>query len=348
MKLSGRRAEAFVERPDPAVRAALLYGADAGLIAERARALTLAVVENASDPFRITELAGAAIEREPARLSDEAAALAFLGGRRVVRVRDGGDGLAPLFARWFADSVGEALVIVEAGELRPRSALRRLFEETPDAAALPCYPDEGGALDRLIDDALRNFGLAIDADARAYLGQRLGGDRGVSRRELDKLALYVAAGGNGERSVAITLDDVRACVGDSTTIGLEDLAMAVADGDPRALDRLMARSTLEAAAPVALLRATARHFQRLHRASGARDTGASEKRAVSDLKPPLFFRHVEAVIDQLRRWQTPAINDALEIISETELLCKSTGVPARAACGQALLRVAALAPHGTR
>ena len=54
---------------------------------------------------------------DPARLADEAAALSMLGGRRVVRVRNAGNGLGKLFEAFLESPIGDALVVVEAGDL---------------------------------------------------------------------------------------------------------------------------------------------------------------------------------------------------------------------------------------
>src|SRR3546814_5924238 len=84
VKLQARDAEAFVRKPRPDVRAVLLFGSDAGLIRERAKAIAASVVEDLSDPFRVTTLTGAQLQDDPARLADEAAAITLTGGRREI------------------------------------------------------------------------------------------------------------------------------------------------------------------------------------------------------------------------------------------------------------------------
>ena len=89
MKLDARRIPAFLRDPGPA-RIVLLHGEDEGLIRQRADALTQAVIGGRDDPFRVAWLA----REDHARLAEEASAIAMLGGRRVVRVRDAADALA--------------------------------------------------------------------------------------------------------------------------------------------------------------------------------------------------------------------------------------------------------------
>ena len=96
------------------------------------------MVPDRNDPFRIAELTPARLKEDPARLADEAAAIALTGGRRAVVVRDASDGVTGAVSGFLADPKGDALVVLEGGELGPRSSLRKLFEGADNAAALVC------------------------------------------------------------------------------------------------------------------------------------------------------------------------------------------------------------------
>lgn len=333
MKPSAAGTEAFLKNPPAKLRAVLLYGPDGGLVRERAEALVRTVVDDPGDPFRVAVLPAAALRDDPARLADEAQALALTGGRRAVRVRDAGDGLADLFDSFLATVAGDALVIVEAGNLGPRGKLRKLFEGADNAAAVPCYADEGRALHGVIRDTLGARGIRVSPDAMAYLAANLGSDRMVSRTELEKLALYV---GDGNEA---TLGDAVATVGDSAAMTLEDLAFAAAGGDLAGLARALDRAWREGAAPIGVLRATSRHVQRLHLAAGLVAEGRPPEAAVKALRPPVFFKQEEAFRSQLRRWPPQALGDALRRLTEAELLCKTTGMPAEIICAHTLTRL---------
>ncbi len=338
MRLQGRAIADFLRAPDPRVRAILLYGPDSGLVQERALALTALVAEDASDPFRVAVLAAEVLKKEPARLGDEAATLSLTDGRRVVRVRDADDDHAPAFETFLGDATGDALVIAEAGDLRPRSALRRLFEGADNAAALPCYVDDARTLGDLIADTLKDEGIGIETAALSYLVDHLGGDRLVSRRELEKLVLYMGSD-TGEARV-VSLEDAMLCVGDSAALSLDDVAFAAAAGDQAGLDRGLARSLLAGATAVQALRAMARHLQRLHLASAVRDRGSTIDQAMVSLRPKVFFKQTAGFKRQLQRWSTADLARALDIVTTAERACKSTGIPADTVCSRALMRVA--------
>src|SRR5690606_25091578 len=178
VKLAPRQIEGYLNSPSaPWV---LLYGPDGGLVRERATRLATAIAGDAADPFRVAELTAAMLRDDPARLSDEANAMSLTGGRRVVRLRDAGDVVAALVAPLLDGPPPLALMVIEAGDLGPRSSLRLLFERSARGAALPCYRDESGSLAALVDGVLREAGLSIAAEARGFLLDSLGADRGVS------------------------------------------------------------------------------------------------------------------------------------------------------------------------
>lgn len=339
MKVQAGRADAFVNQPPPECRALLLYGPDAGLVRERLQAATKAVAKDVSDPFRVAELSAAQLKDDPARLSDEAAALSLTGGQRVVRILNAPDTLAGLIGDFLSDPKGDALVVVTAGELGPRSPLRKLFEEEPKAAAVACYADEGQGLDALITQQLSKQGIRIQPDALAILAGRLGSDRMMVRSEVDKLALYMGEPGT------VTSADIQAAMGDGGEATQDELSMAVMGGNQAVAQTALERLLREGTQPVAILRAVGRHVLRLHLASGQVRQGKSAEQAIDGLKPPVFFKHKGAMVQQLRGWPPERLAQAMDMLIEAELNCKTTGMPADAVCGRALMQITRAAPR---
>lgn len=343
MKIAPREIERFLRAPDAGVRLVLVYGPDHGLVRERAGLLVKAVAGDAGDPFRVAELPAAEVKADGARLTDEAAALALTGGRRAVRIRDGDDGLAARIKAFLDDADGDSLVVLEAGDLPARSALRKAVEAAPKAAALPCYRDDERSLPALIESTLRERGLSAAPEAVAYLAARLGGDRQLTRAELEKLALYM-----GEDGRRVEVEDAQLCVGDSAAVTLDDLAFAVGGGDVAAMERALTRGFQEGANPISALRAVARHLQRLHLVAGLAAGGVAFERAVKQLRPPVFWKLTARFEAQARAWSPQALGRALDRLLAAEMACKRTGAPAELLCARALTEIAARAPAARR
>ena len=335
MKLPAARVSAFLKQPDANIRAVLVYGPDNGLVRERADILGAGICPDLKDAFRVTELTAGALTSDPARLSDEASALSLMGGRRLIRVRDASDGLATLFAGFFASPPpGDGFVVVEAGDLAGKSSLRKVFEGASAGAAIACYGDARRDLSDLIREVLGKYGIGISSDAQSYLVANLGNDRMVSRGELEKLALY--AGDRGR----VELDDATACVGDSASLSVDDIVYAVAEGRGISLERALVRALQEGEAPISILRAAMRHFQKLHLVGSRRVAGASLEDALRSLRPPLFFKLADRFKAQLDVWPPNRAMSALDVLMQAEVNGKRSVLPQETICRDALLRVA--------
>src|SRR5271167_4633721 len=181
--LRGRDIDAYLARPDAGRPIILLYGPDAGLVRERADALLKSAVDDINDPFSLVRLDGDELSAEPSRLVDEALTVPLFGGRRAIRVRAGSRSFASGVDTLADMPLKDCRVVIEAGDLRPESPLRKACERAKTAVAIGCYPDGERDLAKLIDEELRAANLSITADARATLVTLLGGDRQASRNE---------------------------------------------------------------------------------------------------------------------------------------------------------------------
>ncbi len=340
MKLSGRKAEAFLERPDPAIRGALLFGPDRGLVRERSRALIDQRVDDANDPFSVTELSGPTLKSDPARLADEAFAQSLIGGARAVRIVDGADNATKAFQALFDGPQFPNFIVVEAGELPPRSSLRKAFEAGKGVVAIGCYADEGADLERVIRGTLSKLGISVTSEAVAFLASRLGSDRLVTRAELEKLALYAGEGAQ------VSLEDAVACVGENVTVSVDSVVYAVASGDRPGADTALFRAYADGVSPIQILRAAQRHFQKLHRVAGLIADGASANRALGALRPPIIYKLKTRFMRQAQDWPLAQVGRTLDILQEAEIQCKTTGMPLEAICHRALLRIAGAATAG--
>jgi DNA polymerase-3 subunit delta len=307
----------------------LLYGEDHGMIRDRAVALVRAVAGSADDPFLVADLG----RDDVGRLAEEAASLSLTGGRRVVRLREATDAATAQVAE-ILKGPSAALVILEAPGLATRSRLRTLVETATDAAAVACYPEEGSTLAQTIRTTLTEAGVAIDADALAWVSGQLGADRASTRGEAEKLTLYAGPGGR------IDLDAAMACVGDLAGLSLEDALFAATEGDVVRTDRALELAMAEGATPVGMLRAALMHLQRLHRVRLAMNEGQSNADAVKAARPPVFFRRIGAFTRAMDLWNSPSLMAAMTRLAEAEGACKRTGAPDDALARNAFLTLA--------
>jgi DNA polymerase-3 subunit delta len=334
MKIDAARVEAFLKNPG-AANVILIYGPDGGLVAERALALVKAVVGSTDDAFNYTEL------HDVTRLLEEATAASLMGGRRVVRLRDAGESaVKPVEA--LLKTKPEALVILEGGELTPKSKLRTLAEKSPDMACIACYAVDAARLPRALTERLRALGVAIDSEAAAWVGLNLAGEEGAIRQAVELLYLYA-----GE-SRRLSLADVQAALADGGESSMQDAIDATLTGDTAGTDRALALAFEAGESPVAVVRILLGELMRLRVLAAQISPGESVSEAVAGMRPPVFFKRVPVVTKALGLWNVAALNQAITAALNAEAACKTTHIPDTAYCRQMMLGLASRARNAGR
>ncbi|BCX17201.1 MAG: DNA polymerase III subunit delta [Geminicoccaceae bacterium] len=323
MRLPPARLEAFLDRPDPEIGLVLLFGPDAGLVAERAERLGRSVVPDLADPFRVSEVEPDRLRAEPQRLALEAQALCFLGGRRLVRVRGADDGIAKAVELLLGLERIEALVVIEAGDLAAGSKLRQLAEKARGAVVIGCWPEGERERARTIRALLAEHGLEAEPEALAFLIEQQGADRAVLRSEIAKLALYL--GPEGDR--VVRLADAAAVVGDGSALAFDDVVLAALSGDRARLERDLLRLLALGEAPVRILRTATGTVLRLLRLRAEVERGASIEAALATARPPVHFRLKDRFAAALGRWSSERLVAELGRLVAAEAELKSTGRP---------------------
>ena len=302
--------EAFLRKPDRAFSIFLLYGPDAGLAHERSRLLIEKLIDDPSDPFQLIRIDGDQLSTDPTRLQDEANTVGLFETKRVIWLRAGMKPNQSSFDLLF-EAPPLCPVVIEAGDLAPRHALRQGVEGCKFAVALPCYADEGRDLPKLIDEVLGQFKLRVDDDARQALIGSLGADRLLSRRELEKLALYAYG-----QSI-VSSDDVDAVLSNAAQVTIDMLVDSVFSGEAQSMDSLLERAIKEGFDPSFIIGALLRHAFLLLNTQKELESGRSLGEIEKQSR--IFYKRVSAFRRQVTLWSTAALQAAVTSLGDAQL-----------------------------
>ncbi len=303
-------ADKYIKEPPQTLLACLIYGTDEGRISENASVLARNWSEKYGDGGEIIRIDERALSENPDIVSIELRSTPMFGGRSVIRLT-AGNRIKPGYISELLELEPENFLIMEAGNLKPSSALRKLFEKAKNTAAIPCYPDESRDIDRLVEEELVNKGISVSPQARKILQDNLGSDRGISRQELEKLALYA------HDKQRIDLEDIEAMIGDSSRLAYDQLITLILSGDGsgalQKLERLLATGQTSAGLTTVL----GRHLARLFKVRTMMENGKDAKGAIATLRPPVHFRQKDIMAAQVSRLSLPALKKAIHLVQET-------------------------------
>jgi DNA polymerase-3 subunit delta len=333
--LRGKDIDAFLARPDPGRPIILLYGPDAGLVRERADALLASAVDDPNDPFSLVRLDGDELSAEPSRLVDEALTVPLFGGRRAIRVRAGSRSFASGVDTLADTPLRDCRIVIEAGDLKAESPLRKVCERAKTAVAIGCYPDGERDLAKLIDEELRLSNLRMASDARAALMALLGGDRQASRNELRKLTLF--AHGQGE----VTLDHVTAVVADASEMKLDPIVDGAFAGRPELVESEFAKAMVAGTYPGVIISAAQRQAAWLHKSALAIAEGTPVSTLLDSGFPRLHFSRKPMAETALRNFSAARLVAIIEQLATAALDMRKQPSLAAAIGQRTLLSIAA-------
>ncbi|WP_137130614.1 DNA polymerase III subunit delta [Rhizobium sp. FY34] len=323
----------------------LIYGPDHGLVSERAAELANQAGVKLDDPFSFTRLDLSDLSGDPGRLVDEVNSLGLFGGSKVVWLRGTGsdkplgDALQVLVSGPQPDNI----LIIEAGDLKKTSILRKICESAKLALAIPCYADDIKALNALIDLELQKEGLRITPEGRARLLEGLGGDRVASRNEIRKLTLYC-------RGMQI-IDEghVTDIIGDASAISTDDAVDCVLKGDLPGLHRAI-QKIISSKTPIFLvLQSCLKQFQLLdamHAEMDEKKTPAAQ--VMQTMGRHIHFKRKPLVEAALRTWTSEALARETNRLQGAVLQSRQRSVLEDTIAFQTLLATALQSARGKR
>ena len=288
----------YLARPDVSEGVFLAYGPDGGLVRETAQSLA----KRFADGGEIIVLEGDEVDKDPGKLAVEAKTTSLFGDKRVIRVRNAGKGTTAVLSE-----MGEpegAAIILEAGNLAPRDALRVLVEGAKWGRALPCYPDSDETLLGVIRDSFSKAGIATDPEVAVTLRDILGNDREITRRELEKLELFAAG------TKRLTVEDVMILCADNAMLAIDEIIDAIGTGHAAEMETALGRALAAAVNPQQILATVTQHFAQLRRWRTEVDAGKTPREIID--RGRVHFSRKASMEQQLRLWTDDALAAASE------------------------------------
>ena len=288
------------------INAVLIYGPDAGLVDELC---DKAIEKLEIDKDNLLALDANELREKQDAVLAESCSPSMFGGRKAVLISGAGDSDTKILSELVNSSSLCATIIVTAGDLRVGS-LRKLFEDGDKIAAIACYTDDTKTLEALIHKELSSeAGIRqITPDAMSYMLSHLGGDRGITRSFLQKIAIYVS-----DKHI-VELEDVEKCLPDTSATSADDYMYSLTAGHINqtmmALDRLI----YGGADANMLVRMLYTHFSRLLTA------------VVDGQLPKLFWKVADKFNMAMKIWPENEIVNVLSKLNDLEKLCRTSGM----------------------
>lgn len=314
--------DTYIKKPDPQIKAFLLYGQNEGLIAEYSKKLVLTVSKDLYDPFSVVYLNWDEIKNDIGTLSAEYNSRSLMGDRRVIVLRDADNNLTkPLFEILEKSSSDTLLIICGNSGLNKSSSLINTSNSSGFIASFACYEDRDENVSSSVRAYLIEQGITFTNDAFMMLCSRLSNDRKFNINELEKLITYVGSKKHFEAS------DIKAVVFDQAVSGVDDLCFYVFSGIKNKALNSLKHLLNEDVEEISIIRALTRHTNKLLEGKTLMENGETSSNAIKKILTKNMFYRYDMGANQLERWSKQRLFDIIELLYKTEKDCKTTHMP---------------------
>ena len=332
MKATEARLIAALDRPPADIRLFLLHGPDEAV----AQAFVARLAKAMGAEAERVDLDGATLRGDPARLSDEAAAISLFGGARFVRVTGAGEeSLEAVEALLAAERAGNPAVIL-APSVKASGKLVKAAIDSDRALAFACYPPGARDAAAIVAELARGAGLRMSPAAVQRVIRGSDGDRAVMMREVEKLALYLDAA--PERPVDAD-DAALEAIGAEIAEGeIGEIVLATTAGEVAGLVTALRRMSGPDASPIPVLRALGRRLVMLAEMRAAAYAGEGVEQVLK--RHRVFWKEEAATAAAVRRWTLPMLAAAQAAARRVERDVIAAGPAGRVVTDTFLLRLA--------
>ncbi len=297
----------------------LLYGENQGKVDDCIDYITKTIGVDVTNGLSIVSLPFKDVSKDVVTFLDLASTLSFNVVKQLIRIVDVEANISQNLEKAIAsvDCNNTYIILSARNNLPANSSTRKYFEKLKNCAVVPCYNDEGYALEDVIRGSLDQHCVSYDKRTVALLAYYLKGERNNIYSEIEKLVAYI-----GEKRDLCEQDILDSGI-NNLSFDIDALTFAIAYKNKRKALYILAKIDANL---LAVLRSLSKYFIRLYYVVTKINDGVSCDVAVCELNPKLFFKHVNTFKEHIRLWKVEQILALLKKTLEVEVLCKSGDV----------------------
>ena len=337
MKLPANKARTYFDAPETGRMGILIYGSDAMRVALKRQTLVKALIgPNGEEEMRLSRISASELRTDPTLLNDAIKSQSFFSGPRVALLEGASDSIIKIISDAVEEwKLGDAQIVIIAGQLRAASRLRKLFEAHSNAYAAAIYvtpPTQEEIHAQLKKAGFENFSSEA-LQALTALSRTI--EPGDLQQTIEKLALYKI-----NDTTPVMVQDIDACAPLSQEAGLDNILNCVAEGRSEEIGPIMERLVSQGTYPTTLCISATRHFKALF-------TIASDPAGIGALRPPIYGTRRDRLQRQATNWGVAKAKLALQMLTDIDLNLRSArqNAPGVALLERVMIRLAMMAEN---
>ncbi|MBQ3785498.1 MAG: DNA polymerase III subunit delta [Alphaproteobacteria bacterium] len=314
--------------------AVVLYGNDPGELNHTFIQIKR-ILNIPNDAFHLITPSKEDLKKTPFLATDEANTPSLIAGKRFIVIGEDVPFDKAALLHFLENKKTDAFLIVQGGNLTKTNSLRVEADKNPHVLSLACYQPSEKDIQKMVMTFFYENKKTISQSVLSELCKKISFNQQVVLQELEKLLLFL-----GDKP-DISLADVQAVLTDGAETNLENLSVALANGNIEQTSRLLNIFLSQNEPATLLFKAVRDYFGLLLKIVSDENgpTFAIDK----NLRPDQKFRISDAILTQAKRWAPENILFILDKILQLEIKTRTTGLIPETMISHSFLSMASFA-----
>jgi len=213
-------------------------------------------------------------------------------------------------------NIDNTQIILNAGILDKKSKLRSSFEKNKNLICIPFYSDNSTTLIKLANNFFRSKKILISQETINLLIERCKGDRENLNNELLKIEIY------SKNKKNISSQEINKLTNLAENYSHSELADCCLGKNLKKVINILNENNYSPDDSVAIIRIMLAKTKRLLKLKEATNNQDDIDSAISNYRPPIFWKDKEIVKQQMKYWNLNSTNELIFKLCELELIIK--------------------------
>ncbi|OCW77334.1 hypothetical protein AKH19_03325 [Pelagibacteraceae bacterium GOM-A1] len=236
---------------------------------------------------------------------------------KIIIISRTSDKLLKLVEEILDRDIKDIKVILKSNVLEKRSKIRNFFEKRKDLITVPFYEDNLNTLSTIVIKFLNQNNINMSRESINLLANRANGSRKILKIELDKILNYSFT------NKKIDLNIVKKLTNLNENYGVNELADNYLEKNKKSIAKILNENNYSDEDCILILRTVLNKSKRLIRIIEKYNETRNLDDAISNTKPPIFWKDKESVKKQANSWKINDLKEKIYQINEIETLVKN-------------------------
>ena len=236
---------------------------------------------------------------------------------KIIIISRTSDKLLKLVEEILDKGIKDIKIILKSSVLEKRSKIRNFFEKRKDLIIVPFYEDNIDTLFTIVIKFINQNNINMSRESINLLVNRANGSRRILKIELDKILNYSFTNKKIDLSIIKKLTNL------NENYGVNELADNYLERNKKNIAKILNENNYSDEDCILILRTVLSKSKRLISIIEKYNETRNLDDAISNTKPPIFWKDKESVKKQVNSWKINDLKEKIYQINEVETLVKN-------------------------